>query len=58
MSVAEVDNLVEEAGYYIDVFEGTLIADLLRNDLRSSDWDALREHLSEAKIMEATNAEN
>lgn len=41
--------LLEEAAFYIDYFEGTVIGKLLRQDVESGDLEDLAHHIQDAR---------
>lgn len=49
MSHTVNETLLEEAAFYIDYFEGTMMADVLKRDLDANDLEGLRFHLNDAR---------
>jgi hypothetical protein len=47
------DRLLESAYQAIDEWEGTTWAEILRNDIKHNDLEALYNHLKEIRIQEA-----
>jgi len=42
-------NLLEEAAFYIDYFEGTVIGKVLQADLSTNDLEGLNYHIQDAR---------
>lgn len=51
MSDTVNEKLLEEAAFFIDMFEGTMLGEVLERDVESNDLDALAAHLRDARTL-------